>query len=43
VNGTGSGLCSVVVFGISHAQCFVSVTRELVFCCFESQIPVTVI
>jgi hypothetical protein len=40
MNGTGSGLCSVVVFSIRHAHSFVSVGRELVSSCFMSQIPV---
>jgi hypothetical protein len=44
VNGTGgSGLCPMAVSAFSHAQSFVYVTGELVFSCFVSQIPVTVI
>jgi hypothetical protein len=43
VNGTGSGLCPILVIGISLAQSFASVARELVSSCFVSHIPVTVI
>jgi hypothetical protein len=43
VNETGSGLRPMVVSGISHAQSFVSVTRELVSSFFVSQILVTAI
>jgi hypothetical protein len=43
VNGTGLGLCPVVVFSISHAQSFVSITIDLIFSCFETQVPVIII
>jgi hypothetical protein len=35
-------MCPVVVFAFSHAQYFVSLSRELVSVCFVSQIPVTI-